>query len=548
MIVELFGLPGSGKTTFAQSFAAEGAILIPASDRLRMLGESFLFFLSHPIRAVRLFLFIRAHAPREHRGLLLANLFFSASAKYLRARRASREGKVALVDQGYFQAFLSLFGSTPDDAVLRELVRILPEPDMLLVLDVSPAQRAQRMAERGRRPREEFGAAAVAAFAAAAENTFPRAVSLFKAYAIPHEIISGSAPAQLSDILKKNVSYVTIARMPTEKAHGVSIAHMCASFASAGAKVSLIVPKRENLVTADLSSYYGVLENFAVQKIAAPDFVGHGLTSPFFFFIQRLLFLFALRRVSIPPGIVYTREPEIAWFFSSSHRAIFEAHRWPSGFSGWLQARLLGHAALVVCNSHGTEAAAKRHGIARTAVAPNGFDAALFASAKHKTRAELGLPERTLAIYIGSSQKGKGAEVVERARAALHGASVFMLGNDIRVSPAHVPEYLLSADMLLLPNTNEGESERFTSPVKLFEYLGAGKVIIASDLPPMREILKDDDAFFVRPGDAEALAKAIEMLARDHALRARLAARAKALSAFYTWDARAKRILKALPL
>ena len=45
---------------------------------------------------------------------------------------------------------------------------------------------------------------------------------------------------------------------------------------------------------------------------------------------------------------------------------------------------------------------------------------------------------------------------------------------------------------LALPNVRSTISERYTSPLKLFEYLAAGRPIVASDLPAIREVLTDD--------------------------------------------------------
>ena len=61
--------------------------------------------------------------------------------------------------------------------------------------------------------------------------------------------------------------------------------------------------------------------------------------------------------------------------------------------------------------------------------------------------------------------------------------------------------------MLVLPNTASAISERYTSPLKLFEYLTLGRPIVASDLPAIREVLTDGrTALLVPPGDPPALA------------------------------------------
>jgi glycosyltransferase involved in cell wall biosynthesis len=115
------------------------------------------------------------------------------------------------------------------------------------------------------------------------------------------------------------------------------------------------------------------------------------------------------------------------------------------------------------------------------------------------------------------------------------------------VPPRDVTRYLAQADVLVLPNTPSAISERYTSPLKLFEYLTLGKPVAASDLPSIREILTHDvDALLVPPGDAPALAAALIRVTEDAALAGRLGAAALALSADYTWDRRAERLEAAL--
>ena len=86
-------------------------------------------------------------------------------------------------------------------------------------------------------------------------------------------------------------------------------------------------------------------------------------------------------------------------------------------------------------------------------------------------------------------------------------------------------------------------SERYTSPLKLFEYLAAGRAVIASDLPALREVLTDDvNAVLVEPGQPRSLAGAIDALLSDRARLDRLSRAAFDAAAGYTWDARAERL------
>jgi glycosyltransferase involved in cell wall biosynthesis len=85
--------------------------------------------------------------------------------------------------------------------------------------------------------------------------------------------------------------------------------------------------------------------------------------------------------------------------------------------------------------------------------------------------------------------------------------------------------------------------------MKLFEYMAAGAPIVASDLPALREVLRHgENAWFVAPGDVEALAEGIATLLCDPPLAARLAAQARQDVEAYTWETRARWIFQAVGL
>jgi glycosyltransferase involved in cell wall biosynthesis len=177
-----------------------------------------------------------------------------------------------------------------------------------------------------------------------------------------------------------------------------------------------------------------------------------------------------------------------------------------------------------------------------------------------------------VAAYAGHLYPWKGVEVFVRALAgtpAVRGliigghpgeadaqriqSLVRELGLEHRVEmtglvpPGEVRTRLGAADILVLPNTASTISERYTSPLKLFEYLALGKPIVASDLPSIREVLSDGrTALLVPPGDAAALGCAISRLVSDPELGDDLGAAALALAPAFSWDARAARLEPAL--
>jgi glycosyltransferase involved in cell wall biosynthesis len=117
-----------------------------------------------------------------------------------------------------------------------------------------------------------------------------------------------------------------------------------------------------------------------------------------------------------------------------------------------------------------------------------------------------------------------------------------------RISPPDVPAYLDACDILVAPHVPLPDAiEFFGSPTKVFEYMAAGKAIVASRLGQIGEVLEHRrTALLVEPGDEAALGEAISTLARDPMLRAQLgSAAATRARARHSWSDRARRVAEA---
>jgi len=152
------------------------------------------------------------------------------------------------------------------------------------------------------------------------------------------------------------------------------------------------------------------------------------------------------------------------------------------------------------------------------------------------------LPEVKLTIVGGGSEK---------ERREIDGlVDKFKLRDRVRLT-GFLPyqealRFMTGARVLVLPLENETISRYFTSPLKLFEYMACHIPIVASDFPTIREILRDESALFVRPGDPEDLAVAIKRLLKDESLAQTLTDNAYILSKDYSWKKRAESIINFL--
>lgn len=100
--------------------------------------------------------------------------------------------------------------------------------------------------------------------------------------------------------------------------------------------------------------------------------------------------------------------------------------------------------------------------------------------------------------------------------------------------------YLAAFDIALQPKVVD-----YASPLKIFEYMAAGRAIAAPDQSNIREILTDGEtAVLFRPEEFKALRDAILRLAGDAELRRRLgtAAYRTIFDRDYSWDANVRRI------
>lgn len=107
------------------------------------------------------------------------------------------------------------------------------------------------------------------------------------------------------------------------------------------------------------------------------------------------------------------------------------------------------------------------------------------------------------------------------------------------VVPAEVPALLAAADICLAPlAVTERNVRQGCCPLKILEYMAAGRPIVAPRLPVVRELLTEGEtALLYKPDRPRRLAEALTCLLDDPALRARLGAAARQeVCARLTWE------------
>jgi glycosyltransferase involved in cell wall biosynthesis len=256
----------------------------------------------------------------------------------------------------------------------------------------------------------------------------------------------------------------------------------------------------------------------------------------------------------------------------------------------------LRHAHLVVTVSEVLAGELRARGVEpeRIVCHPNGVDAARLdpsrfsAEDRAAVRAASGITaDATVAGFIGTFGQWHGVDLLARTIARLareerpwldrRRVRFLLVGDGLRmpevqaalagpgaevatlpglVPQADGPRYLSACDLLLSPHVpNSDGTPFFGSPTKLFEYMAAGKAVVASDLDQIGDVLspalRADDlpetevpsdgerrlGLLTAPGSERELAAGIRFLVERPAWRARLGANARAEALRkYTWE------------
>ncbi|MBD3896214.1 glycosyltransferase family 4 protein [Halomonas sp. ML-15] len=367
------------------------------------------------------------------------------------------------------------------------------------------------------------------------------------------------------------ILYASSSTIPSRTANSVHVMKMSQAFANNGHDVTLIASEiyaTPQLEVGDVFSHYGVEKNFSLVNLAVPKLPGQG-------YLFGLLSAWHAWRGGY--DLVFCRNFP-ACFFSAllGKQVVFETHM-PIGERKLLGRiffkRLLKSSRLkkVVVITHALKQRMEQDYPqieGRVVVAPDGADPV----GEDVTAMPLNTdPARMQVGYVGHLYKGKGMEVVSQLATRCPWADFHVVGGmdeDLEywkrecagidnivfhgyVSHHQAKAYIKAFDVVLLPNQRKvaaydvGEISQWTSPLKAFEYMAAGKPIIASDLPVLREVLMhEENAMLCDCEKIEEWAVTLERLQGDDELKARLSRQAKAIFLEqYTWQARAASLL-----
>jgi glycosyltransferase involved in cell wall biosynthesis len=190
-------------------------------------------------------------------------------------------------------------------------------------------------------------------------------------------------------------------------------------------------------------------------------------------------------------------------------------------------------------------------------------------------RQSLNLPSAPTVMCTGHLYAGRGADLFLALAKSISAAQFVWVGGrptdvtewQAKAAAQHItnltftgfvpnqalPLYQSAADILLMPysrsimgSSGTADSASVASPMKMFEYMAAGRAIVTADLPVIREVLNEGLAVFCEPDDVADWKAKVESLLFDASRRTGLGRSARASVQGYTWLARAEKILAGL--
>jgi len=364
-----------------------------------------------------------------------------------------------------------------------------------------------------------------------------------------------------------NIIYLSSSFLPSKSANSVHVMNMCEAFENLGIKITLFGFKGEE--RGNIFDYYNVNKEFDIYTIKKRPIR----------FLGDLIASFKIKKIILNKfynSVIYARNFYPLYLLKNKYKYIVESHILPENIIHKRIQKVLfknkNFIKLVVISNILKEDYLKTFPMLKPEDIIVAHDAAKIAKIKSKKLTKKSGNQKVIG-YVGSLFPGKGMEIISKLTYELPKLKFIIVGGNEEevnywnkkcnpkntqligyVKQKDLIDYYNEFDIVLLPNqkdilVNNKRSNigKWTSPLKLFEYMAYQKPIIASDLPVLREVLNENNSILCDPENVEEWVRAIKLLIKDEKLSKKIAENAyKDLINKYTWDKRAEKILDIL--
>lgn len=364
------------------------------------------------------------------------------------------------------------------------------------------------------------------------------------------------------------ISCITTSVIPSNTANSIQAMKVVHALYQLGNEVNLIVPDYGKADWNEIADIYGLQSEFEITWM------------PFYESLKKYDFCWNAVNSSRSRGakVVYTWALQAADFaLLRNIPCAMEFHDFPMGPFGPILFRWYMRLETPKLTLTTTQALADgiedlfkfRFAQESLQIAPNGTDPERYHNLPDpkEARRMLELKEGITIGYTGHFYQGRGMDIlIELAKSLPEINFLWIGGREKDIQPwrsrlsnqniknvlisgfipnSDLPLYQAACDILLMPyekkisGSSGGEISRVINPMKMFDYLAAGRAIVASEIPVFHEVLDEKTAVFCEPENpGDWTAKIRNLINHPEGIN-RLASNAKNKAALYTWKKRA---------
>ena len=348
-----------------------------------------------------------------------------------------------------------------------------------------------------------------------------------------------------------NLTYIFNREITSPKASLIQAVHMCDAFVSNGINVEMVLPYADG--SMDIPSDY-FRQRFGIQNRFKVSFYNKIML---FDRLDIIGSYFGIRKYlskTINTDLFFTRCPLIFTILATRNLpVIFEAHNAKiHNFSELLnrfwtnkivQSSIMDNCLAFITISNNLGKFWLKKGIPKEKILPlhDGFDKGMFDSyyTKIEARLQLDLPlDKKLVTYTGSLYPDREIDNIINLAKHFLGVLFVIVGgpqsiadqfrtlvknNNITnikltgpIQHSKIPLYLYASDVLLALWSNKVPTINYCSPLKIFEYMAAGRTIVAHSFPTIKEIIRHmENGILTEPNNFGDLIAKLEMALWD---------------------------------
>ncbi len=352
-----------------------------------------------------------------------------------------------------------------------------------------------------------------------------------------------------------SILYIAELNLPSKSAYAQHVLKICDAFSKKNKTHLLVFSNKSNFT--NIKSDYILKNTFKIINLSSSK-----LNS----FLSRIKFAFYAKKISKNYDLIITRSPISSMVLSFFNiKNILEVHHNFKGLT-YILYKIVSFFKLDINTKYIFlhKNLKKIFENKKNIILDDCVDLNDFKKIEYKKKIEF--------VYTGSLYNGKGIEIISYLADQFPKKKFHIYGDSNTLSRKYkiiinkqkniileghfkykyLPSILLRSEFLLMPylekvnvNSKKLEVSKYMSPLKMFDYLAAGKIIIASNLKVYSHVLKNKkNCFLISANNFYQWKKVISILLKNKTKYDFIKKNARLTARNYTWDKRVEKIIR----